>query len=58
MSDATGSDTSTGAWVVEESEFDRERANYYETVSPSATGGSVPGEASRKATGGSCPAPF
>ena len=32
MSDATGSDTSTGAWVVEESGFDRERANFHETL--------------------------
>ena len=32
MSDATGSDTSTGAWVVQESGFDRERANFYETL--------------------------
>ena len=32
MSDATGSDMSTDAWVVEESGFDRERANFYETL--------------------------
>ena len=32
MSDAIGSDTSTGAWVVQESGFDRERANFYETL--------------------------
>ena len=32
MSDATGSDTSTGAWVVQESGFDRERANFHETL--------------------------
>ena len=32
MSDAIGSDTSTGAWVVQESGFDRERANFSETL--------------------------
>lgn len=32
MSDGPGSDMATDAWVVEESRFDPERANFYETL--------------------------